>query len=204
MHSSSRSENEKRNVQPNEKPVSDDYFDLGVRYVLQNEIGGSKEDGGYSNHVSDSGGATKWGISTYMLSAWRGVHISPETMKELTLEEATLIYRKLFWEPLQCRKLKRAAIAISIFDACVLYGQHYAVECAQAAAKEVGCTSLQIDGYMGPQTVGALNAVRVQSWIPAFIEQLQKHIENLITLRPKNEIFEQGWKNRANRLKTFA
>lgn len=207
MHSLSPSGKEKSGDQSSENPILNDFFALGVRYVLQNEIGNSKEEGGFTCgdacDPDDKGKATKWGISTVTLSAWRGVHVSPETMKALTLDEAQQIYRKLFWEPLKCHKLKRAAIAISLFDAGVLYGHHFAVECAQAAAKEVGCLSLKIDGHIGPATIGALNAVTVKSWIPAFIQQLHSHIENLVTLRPKNEKFEQGWKNRADRLKTF-
>ncbi len=203
MHSSNRSENAKSENPKNEKSVSDDYFALGVRYVLQNEIG-NDTNGGYTHNPKDSGGATKWGISTATLSAWRGVHVSPETMKALTREEAELIYREVFWKPLQCPKIKRAAIAVALFDAGVLYGSDSAVECAQKAAIEVGCGSLKADGYIGPATIGALNAVRVESWIGAFTEQLKERAEYLADLYPKNEEFENGWKKRADRLKIFS
>lgn len=182
----------------------DDLFPGALTYVIRNEVGDKWETGGYTNDPNDNGKATKWGITQKTLAAWRGTPIVADDVRGLTLDEAREIYRSLFWERLHLDCVYRPQISIALMDAAVLFGGTISAFNSQIACQKVGFGSIAIDGIIGPKTIEALNAVRIQSWIPAFQECLQKRITRIVGRNETQSEYENGWRARVRRLGTLA
>jgi hypothetical protein len=63
-------------------------------------------EGGYVNHPADPGGATNMGITQRVLADWRGRSVTAADVKALTRAEAAGIYRRLYWEMVNCDSLR--------------------------------------------------------------------------------------------------
>lgn len=108
-------------------------FDDAFRRTLSHE-------GATSDHPSDPGGLTKWGISQ---RAYPNLDIA-----SLTLEKARQIYRLDYWDALRLGDLPDA-IAAEVFDAAVNSGRRPAVMWLQRALH------VNADGVIGPVTIAA-------------------------------------------------
>jgi lysozyme family protein len=98
-------------------------------------------EGGYVDDPHDPGGETIWGIT-------RRDHPGAWAQGRPTIEQAREIYRKQYWAPAGCNELPRG-FDLACFDQAVNQGVRPAVMDMQ---KALGVT---IDGFVGPQTVGA-------------------------------------------------
>lgn len=108
-----------------------DRFLRAVEFVLQHE-------GEWSNHPSDPGGRTRWGISS---------RAHPDVdLDTLTREQAIEIYRREYWERIRGDELPWPLVLV-VMDHAVHSGVHRAVEMLQA---QIGAT---VDGIVGPQTL---------------------------------------------------
>lgn len=108
-----------------------------------------RQEGGYSDLPSDSGGATHYGISTPVLTAWRGHPVSKQDVWNLTLDEARSIYRSLYWNKI-LGDLLPAGPDLAAFDCSVNQGPGVAARFLQQAV------NVTPDGLVGPNTVAAL------------------------------------------------
>lgn len=99
-------------------------------------------EGGYVNNPNDPGGETKYGVSK---RAYPNVDI-----KNLTLDQAKDIYRRDYWNPVNCDAMPDA-VRFDLFDASVNSGNAQASKWLQQAA---GVTA---DGKIGPRTLAAVN-----------------------------------------------
>ena len=90
-------------------------------------------EGGYMNDPRDTGGETNWGISK---RSYPNVDI-----KNLTKEQAKIIYERDFWEPLGSAD---SAIKYQVFDFAVNGGLSVAIRKLQSA---IGVAD---DGHWGP------------------------------------------------------
>lgn len=113
-------------------------FSEAVERVLAHE-------GGFVDHPSDPGGATKFGITERVARAWgyKG------HMRDLPRETAVEIYRAQYWSPVQGDKLPDA-IAFQVMDAGVNHGVGNAARWLQRAA------GVAEDGVIGPVTLAAV------------------------------------------------
>ncbi len=96
-------------------------------------------EGGYVNNKADPGGATNYGITQRTLTSARKTIASarscdglPEDVKDLTEEQALLIYDVLYWRPARCDKLP-SPVDITVFDGCVNCGARQGVKFLQDA-----------------------------------------------------------------------
>lgn len=101
-------------------------------------------EGGYSNHPSDPGQETMWGVTARVARAngYTG------DMRALPREKAKAIYRKDYWATVRADELPEA-LRFDVFDAAVNSGPKQAAKWLQAA---VGAS---VDGVIGPQTLAA-------------------------------------------------
>lgn len=104
-------------------------------------------EGGYSNHPSDPGGETMWGITARVARR----HGYTGEMRDLPLELAKAIYRDDYWAPVRADELP-PAIRFDVFDAAVNSGARTAVRWLQEAA------GVRADGILGPVTLAAVQA----------------------------------------------
>ena len=151
-------------------------FDDIIDVVLEHE-------GGYVNDPNDLGGETKYGITK---------RFYPDVdIKNLTIEQATEIYKKDYWDKNKVESLPQNLWHI-YFDMCVNMGKRTAVKVLQRAAVNKG-RDIEVDGGLGPMTIGALKGVELDR-VRAF---RVKYYVDLITARPEQEKFFLGWFRRA-------
>ena len=142
-----------------------------------------KHEGGYVNDPTDLGGETKYGITK---------RFYPDVdIKNLTIEQATEIYKKDYWDKNKVESLPQNLWHI-YFDMCVNMGKRTAVKVLQRAAVNKG-KDIEVDGGLGPMTIGALKGVELDR-VRAF---RVKYYVDLITARPEQEKFYLGWFRRA-------
>ena len=142
-----------------------------------------EHEGGYVNDPKDLGGETKYGITK---------RFYPDVdIKNLTIEQATEIYKKDYWDKNRVESLPEELWHI-YFDMCVNMGKRTAVKVLQRAANNKG-KNIDVDGGLGPATIGALKGVELDR-VRAF---RVKYYVDLITARPEQEKFFLGWFRRA-------
>lgn len=167
-------------------------FDECLTFILSQE-------GGYSDHPKDRGGATNKGITQRVYTAFRKKSgLTLRSVKEITDDEVASIYKTGYWIAAKCHLLP-APIDLYTFDAAVQHGPVRAVKLLQRAL------CVDDDGKIGPKTIGAL-----QEEIKA--GQLAELARNLIAIRldfydqiidndPSQKVFERGWDNRIAHLR---
>ncbi len=171
------------------------FFVRALQYSLKNE-------GGYVDNPSDSGGPTKCGITLRTLSRFLKTTATIENLKSLNAFDVSKIYETLYWNPLSCNKLNRYSIATAIFDMAILFGQGMSAIAAQRTACDCGM-KLTIDGEIGPNSISALNRIDREGFIRTFHGLFMERIAHIIEKTPENEVFKNGWENRVDRLITL-
>lgn len=156
-------------------------FDLLIGVVLQHE-------GGYVHNKADPGGETKFGISK---RSYPGVDIA-----NLTKQQASDIYYRDWWIPLQLDQIQDDAIAVKILDTCVNVGSRAGVKILQKALRNVG-EGVEVDGIIGRQTIAAANRADADDLLRHMQRLQAEYYQRLIQRNPKLKQFERGWINRA-------
>lgn len=148
-------------------------------------------EGKYSDNKKDPGGKTNFGITKKTARAWgyKG------EMKDLTLKEASKIYKKEYWDKIKGDSIISQEVAQEVFDTAVNCGVGRASMFLQKAFNKLKKGSpLTEDGRIGPATVEAINNYSKSNRIvkAANTEQARYYCE----LVEKNEILEEfyfGW-----------
>lgn len=147
-------------------------FEDAIGTVLRNE-------GGYVDSPNDPGGETKYGISK---SAYPNLDI-----KNLTVDDATAIYRRDFW---RFSGINDQQVATKVFDMYVNM-RHDAIRLAQDVL------SITQDGLYGGNTEHAINGMGPYQFLQLYRARLTKHYEEIVVAHPNEEVFEKGWLERA-------
>jgi len=133
-------------------------------------------EGGYVNDPSDPGGETKWGISKRSY---------PQLdIKNLTRDQAAVIYYKDFWEPLLNA---HSAVKFQAFDFAVNSGISTALRKLQTV---VGVAD---DGHWGPVSQAALEAMDLNDVLMRYVAARLRFWTSLSTWGS----FGKGWALRA-------
>jgi len=143
-------------------------------------------EGGFSHHPSDPGGATNLGITQAALSRFRGRPVTKAEVRSLTVDEATEIYRRNYWEPCRCDELPDG-LDLAVFDCAVNQGVSRASLLLQQAA------GLKPLGGIGPRTVAAANAASLE---PLLIEFMARRMRAYGLLSNLFRTFGLGWSRR--------
>jgi lysozyme family protein len=138
-------------------------------------------EGGYSNHPSDPGGETMWGVTKRVAQAngYTG------EMRDLPVSTAKAIYLASYWDAVHASELP-AAVRYPVFDAAVNSGPDQAVKWLQTA---VGAAP---DGKVGPRT---LMAVRQLPADTVLRKMLAARLEFMTDLKAW-PAFSRGWARR--------
>lgn len=177
-----------------------------LEYVLENE-------GGFSNHPNDRGGATKYGITSVLLSAYLQRVATLEDVQNLDEERAQAIYEKEFWNPLRLSEVDDQMIATAIFDIAVNMGPVQAMKLTQAAINDVcvddalinkyGPPGVGVDGKMGDETLRYLNSLSRDHFIKVLRVKMLAKYSDIVAKIPEQRVFLNGWTKRADRLLTL-
>jgi lysozyme family protein len=161
-------------------------------------------EGGYSDHPSDSGGKTNFGVT---VGVARQAGFTGD-MRDLTKAQAIDIYKRLYWTAAGCghvATLVSGAVAEELFDTAVNAGVSRAVGFMQRVLNVLNnrgahWPDLGVDGANGPRTMEALKALharRGEEGIVALLKGMESlqgafYIE-LAERREKDEAFVFGW-----------
>lgn len=149
-------------------------FDQAFHQLLGHE-------GGFVDHPSDPGGATRWGVTERVARA--NGYTGP--MRSLPVEVAKAIYRKDYWDAVRADDVP-AAVRYSLFDGAVNSGVKQSVKWLQRAL------SVAEDGVIGPATLAAAKAADSQA-IKA--KMLSARLQFMTDL-PTWPTFGRGWSRR--------
>jgi lysozyme family protein len=166
-------------------------FDICLAAVL-------REEGGFSDHPADPGGATNMGITRRTLADWRGVSpwqsLDVAAVKALTREEAARIYRARYWDACAADHLP-AGLDLAVFDFAVNSGPVRAVRTLQELVGTDG------DGIVGPRTLAAVRdrAQRggMRLLIGLYCDRRLAFLESLATFA----VFGRGWSRRVDTIR---
>ncbi len=146
-------------------------------------------EGGYQAHRADRG---NWTSGTVGQGELRGTKYGITAMsyptldiKNLTLEQAKVIYRRDFWGRFHGDQLD-GRVAFNLFDASVHHGVRRGVQLLQTA---VGVAD---DGALGPITLAAVNALPAEVVVARLNAHRLLFCARLSTWRD----FGAGWANR--------
>lgn len=172
-------------------------FDAAYRRLLGVE-------GEWSDHPSDAGGKTRWGIT----EAVARDHGYSGDMRDLPLWMATRITRAQYWDLLRLdavADLAGFAVAYELFDTAYNMGAGVAWRFLQRALNSLNrqqrdYADVTQDGLVGPRTLSALNAyMALRGETGARVlrrcldsQQGTRYLESA-EARPANEDFVFGW-----------
>ena len=174
---------------------------MSVEHLIEELI---EREGGYVNHPADKGGPTRFGITEAVARA----HGYSGAMSELPREEATAIYRRLYWlRPRFDQVAERVPrVATELFDTGANMGPAVAATFLQRALTALNrggkdYPDLVPDGRVGPATLTALDAFLdargkkgAETVLLRALEALQgERYLRLAEKRPANEAFLYGW-----------
>ena len=130
-------------------------FEPAVAFVLPRV-------GGFVDHQSDPGGPTNFGISTRFLRSLGDLR----DVRTLTREDATLLYRKHFWDRSRVGEIASQAVANKVLDLIVNMGERRGTFVVQRAVRACGHRTAE-DGVIGNGTLAAVGMCSEEALIVA-------------------------------------
>jgi lysozyme family protein len=155
-------------------------FLIAVERVLANE-------GGYTSNPADSGGVTKFGISS---RAHPGLDIAT-----LTRDAAVKIYWREWWLRFGFSQLP-AAVAAKTFDLAVNIGASHAIECLQRALRACGRPVTE-DGVLCAATAAEASRADASALMSAMRSEAAGYYRLVAARAPADREFLKGWLIRA-------
>lgn len=156
-------------------------------------------EGGYVNDPTDKGGETNLGISDLRDGLADGKTDvdgdgKPDVkIKDLTKEQAGLIYQRDYWQAAKC-DLWPDGISLFVFDSAVQHGAKKAIQLLQDA---VGVTS---DGVAGPKTVSAVAGADAEWLLTRCFLRRSRYYADIIKSNTSQGKYLNGWFNRLDEL----
>lgn len=177
-------------------------FELAIPIVL-------KHEGIFSDNPNDPGGATKYGVSLRWLKSlgdndgvlqgdldWDG-DVDINDIKNMTLAQATELYRVQWWDKYRYGLIKDQALATKVFDAAVNMGEVQAHKLLQRACWSIdGYGQIEDDGILGKKTLDFINT-STPPVISPYKSEIAGFYRALVALKPSRGEFINGWLRRA-------
>ena len=157
-------------------------YDEAFDYMIINE-------GGYVNHPNDPGGETNFGISK---KSYPYLNI-----KEITLSQAKEIYFVDFYMKLPYSDVCTTEKIKKLFDLSVNMGIVQSNKLLQRALRCCGFNNVVDDGIVGPITLKALSNCNDDLFLVSLCSEAAGFYRLLALTKPSNNIFLDGWLNRA-------
>ena len=117
-------------------------YEESLRRVLVHE-------GGYTDHPSDPGGPTNFGITIHDYRKYVNVNATAAAVRSMPLATAKTIYRSKYWNSQRGDDLS-GGVDYAVFD----YGINSGIgRSAKVLQRLIGFTGNDVDGDVGDQTV---------------------------------------------------
>jgi lysozyme family protein len=161
-------------------------------------------EGGYSNHPSDPGGPTNWGITLRDARAYWKQDATATDVRNLPLAVAKSIFRTKYWAALCCDELP-AGVDYAVFDYGVNSGIGRAARVLQRllglhSASKTRVDALVVDGIVGPRTLAAAACADAGRLIDAICDERLAFLQGLRTW----SVFGNGWGRRVREVRAAA
>ena len=165
-------------------------LDEALEYLLE-------EEGGFSNHPSDRGGKTMYGVTQSTYNSYRKSHNLPQqTVRNISKDEARSLYNELYWKASGADRLPWP-ISYLTFDAAVNSGTKRAVQWTQTGL------GVKADGQVGPNTI-AVARKAVDSGdgrvLYEIVNSRATFLANLVKTNNSQQAFLLGWWRRTLRV----
>lgn len=176
--------------------ISDADYTKALQFVLRWE-------GGYSNHPSDKGGETNFGITHATYDIYRkSKGLAKRSVRLISMDEVKDIYKNSYWIPSGC-ELLRPKLAAVHFDWAINHGVKGAIKTLQRLVR------VQEDGIIGDMTKTAITKTLAnfadKTLATDYCLIRQQKYNAFIAHDSSQGVFKDGWMNRLNDLrKTIA
>ena len=147
-----------------------------------------EREGGYNDVSGDQ--PTNFGIRLDTLSAWRGHPCTADDVKNLTRDEARLIYRSEYLARTGIQRIVDAGVRAAVLDAAVQHGPDDGIKIFQRAL------GVRDDGVIGPVTLAALPHLDQRRLAMRVLAEDFRFYGALITRLPQKAKFAAGWMDR--------
>jgi lysozyme family protein len=161
-------------------------YETALRRVLAHE-------GGYSNHPSDPGGPTNFGITIAEYRKYAKPNATPSDVKAMRLDEARAIYRSHYWVALGCDDLP-VGLDYAVFD----YGVNSGIGRAGLVLRRLA--GISEDGRVNAELLAAIRRSDVGDLIVRLCDERLAFLKRLKTW----PVFGLGWSRRVSEVKAAA
>lgn len=161
-------------------------YDEALKRLLTHE-------GGYSNHPSDPGGPTKYGITIHDYRKYVKRDASAADVRAMPLSQAKAIYRARYWDALRCDELP-AGLDYAVFD----YGVNSGV--ARAAKVLRRLVSLPGSAQMNDVVIAAARKRDAADLVGRLCDERLAFLKGLRTW----PVFGAGWSRRVAEVRRAA
>lgn len=162
-------------------------YDEALRRLLLHE-------GGYTNHPSDPGGPTNFGITIYDYRKYVKPNAIAADVKAMTLDEAKTIYRAKYWDAQRCDDLP-AGVDYAIFDYGVNSGIGRSGKVLRRCLNLADNTSVVSDAV-----IAAANVANAKVLAAAICDERLRFLQSLRTW----DVFGKGWGRRVAEVREVA
>ncbi|EBU7380670.1 hypothetical protein DK046_21810 [Salmonella enterica subsp. enterica serovar Bredeney] len=163
-----------------------------------------RHEGGYVNDPNDRGGETNMGIT---IATWRayapidlGIEATSSTLRNMTKEQAEIIYYNHYWEPKGFCKIENTKVALIVYDWTITSGR--AVKQIRKMLHDKYNNRLIVNNIMDDDMIHCINAVEDQEQLLLRIAEIRKDYYRSLTItngEPNAQIkFLNGWINRVD------
>ena len=150
-----------------------------------------KAEGGYVNRPDDKGGPTNLGVTQAVYREYK--HNPLADVKNITTEEATDLYKRLYWNPLLLDQVNSNRVASLLFNQSVNRGVNAAGKLLQRSLNALG-SQLLVDGAVGPKTIAAVNLVADDRMVMReLVKAAQIAYVQIVENDPRQLVFLEGW-----------
>lgn len=158
-------------------------------------------EGGYVNHIADTGGHTIYGVTKKNWDRYKGFKTSLADFKRLTPSDVKKFYLDEYWNRCNCDALPDG-VDYAVFDWAVHAGPYHPCVAIQ---KIVGTLP---DGFIGSITLNALNEyirdfdndqIAYQEVIDCVFQKRREKLNGVNEI--KKQYFMKGWDNRIKEAK---
>ena len=158
-----------------------------------------KWEGGFVNDPVDRGGATNKGVT---IATWRAVgydkdgdgDIDIEDLRKLTVEDATIVLKKTYWDRWKADEIHNQSIANILVD-WVWGSGIWGIKIPQRILGVVD------DGVVGPKTIAAINSADQSELFKKIWLSRKDFLNGIVKNNPSQQRFIKGWINRLNDFK---
>ena len=157
-------------------------------------------EGCYSEDAADTGGPTKWGVCLAFAKDTNNMRlfdknldgkITKSDIKMLTIEDASEIFKRYFWDKFKLDDEESNKKALVIFDISVNHGLANAGMMIQRALNKMG-NNLVVDKKVGPKTLAALHAADPDEFCDQVLKVRENFYYKIVENRPSQKVFLKG------------